>query len=259
MPPRIDLKGQRFGRLEVVRPGRIHKRRTTWVCRCDCGAEKEVVTDSLRTGNTQSCGCLHRENVSGPHLERRLPPGEAAFNALFHSYRSGAAQRELVFSLSQEEFLSLVSCVCYYCGREPSQIKRAGDSTFVYNGIDRLDNALGYVKSNCRSCCVDCNYAKGTRSLTEFEKWIGDLSKKRLNDLGVGVFYLDREADISGVSGTGVVAVGIYGPSGQAVVQWVTPLSSVEVCKDLQTVEAIHGHGGATKVVIGVPPVKEIP
>lgn len=70
-----DLTGQRFGRLVVT--GLKHKIhvgnrfRYYWQCICDCGNECKVRTDCLTSGNTQSCGCLHKEqaikNVSKHH------------------------------------------------------------------------------------------------------------------------------------------------------------------------------------------------
>jgi hypothetical protein len=35
--------------------------RTNWLCQCDCGAEETIRGKSLRSGNTKSCGCLHRD------------------------------------------------------------------------------------------------------------------------------------------------------------------------------------------------------
>ena len=53
-----EIEGQRFGRLiaEAWIPGR-----NRWLCSCDCGAVKEVLTHSLTSGTTRSCGCLRRE------------------------------------------------------------------------------------------------------------------------------------------------------------------------------------------------------
>lgn len=59
----IDLTGQRFGRLVVIeqapRDSRYHG--AMWRCRCDCGCETIVEARNLKTGNTSSCGCYHRE------------------------------------------------------------------------------------------------------------------------------------------------------------------------------------------------------
>jgi hypothetical protein len=63
---RIDLTGQRFGRLVVVMYGDPNSRAVgRWVCRCDCGKLKVVAGDSLRGGRTQSCGCYRRDRLTG--------------------------------------------------------------------------------------------------------------------------------------------------------------------------------------------------
>ena len=57
-----DLTGQRFGRLTVIE--KMEKRyhhSVVWKCRCDCGNVCEVSANGLRSGNTQSCGCLLKE------------------------------------------------------------------------------------------------------------------------------------------------------------------------------------------------------
>ena len=58
----IDLTGQRFGRLVVIREGeRTPQRRIKWLCQCDCGSQVVVDGVSLRRGVSQSCGCLRAE------------------------------------------------------------------------------------------------------------------------------------------------------------------------------------------------------
>ena len=60
-----DLTGQRFGRLVAVCP--TEKRSGTsivWECRCDCGNTTYAAAGSLKSGNTNSCGCLCKESVS---------------------------------------------------------------------------------------------------------------------------------------------------------------------------------------------------
>ena len=65
MSRRIDLLGKRFGRLEVIalvepKVSPNGTRKTCWLCQCDCGERTVVRSQSLRRGETQSCGCLHR-------------------------------------------------------------------------------------------------------------------------------------------------------------------------------------------------------
>ena len=54
---KLDLTGQRFGKLTVVRPAENIGERTAWLCRCDCGGEVVAKTYHLRSGRCTSCGC----------------------------------------------------------------------------------------------------------------------------------------------------------------------------------------------------------
>lgn len=60
---RLDLTGQRFGKLLVLEPAPNIGRYTAWRCRCDCGKELTVRTNSLTSGRTKSCGCLKGERL----------------------------------------------------------------------------------------------------------------------------------------------------------------------------------------------------
>lgn len=62
-------------------------------------------------------------------------------------------------------------------------------------------------------------------------------------------FYLDRLVDESGVSGTGVVAEGCVFTNGRVAMTWLVPHYSVGIYGSLADVEAIHGHGGKTRIV----------
>ena len=73
------------------------------------------------------------------------------------------------------------------------------------------------------------------------------------------LFQVVREADITGVSGTGVVADGVEFPDGTAVVRWreLEPgnpnyergvRATTVVFPNVRAVEALHGHSGATRL-----------
>ena len=62
MPPRINLIGQKFGRLTVIEKAPSRKGKTYWKCLCDCGEYKVVQTRHLKNGKIRSCGCLSNEN-----------------------------------------------------------------------------------------------------------------------------------------------------------------------------------------------------
>ena len=54
---KLDLTGQRFGKLTVIGPAENIGKRTAWLCRCDCGRDTVVRTLHLRNGHVTSCGC----------------------------------------------------------------------------------------------------------------------------------------------------------------------------------------------------------
>ena len=76
----IDLTGQTFGKLTVLGRapniiGGVAKKRSrrAYYCRCECGAEKIIVGDSLKSGHTKSCGCDVARRIS----ESRKTHGES--------------------------------------------------------------------------------------------------------------------------------------------------------------------------------------
>ena len=64
MPKKLELAGQRFGRLLVLYEcGRSKNGSVLWKCRCDCGNECVVRGAQLKNQHTQSCGCLQRDRI----------------------------------------------------------------------------------------------------------------------------------------------------------------------------------------------------
>lgn len=64
MAQKLDLHGERYGRLMVMSPAEIKRGRTAWNCSCDCGNALVVTTNELRCGDTKSCGCLHIQRAT---------------------------------------------------------------------------------------------------------------------------------------------------------------------------------------------------
>jgi hypothetical protein len=182
----IDRTGQRYGKLTVIRraenrptsarrkDGRLYAPMVQWLCICDCGSERTVTANSLRNGNTRSCGCSRLPHLLGWRQRMGLPAGMAARNAVYKHYRVGAKARGLAWELTDEEFNDLTSQRCRYCDCPPSNMHRHGGENghFVYNGIDRVDNTRGYTSDNVVPCCSTCNRAKNAMSYDEFMAWV---------------------------------------------------------------------------------------
>jgi len=64
----IDLTGQRFGRLTVLKRQANNKHNSEmWLCQCDCGNKKVIIGFDLKRGHTKSCGCLKKEGSLPTH------------------------------------------------------------------------------------------------------------------------------------------------------------------------------------------------
>ena len=61
----IDLTGQRFGRLTVLKrvpkPKHLKANTVYWLCKCDCGSDAKIIAGCNLKGTTKSCGCMYRE------------------------------------------------------------------------------------------------------------------------------------------------------------------------------------------------------
>lgn len=61
-------------------------------------------------------------------------------------------------------------------------------------------------------------------------------------------FYMERLVDVSGISGTGIVAVGVEFPSGFCVLEWQTETATIEFSPSIDNIITVHGHNGNTKI-----------
>jgi 5-methylcytosine-specific restriction endonuclease McrA len=167
--------GDKFGKLSVI--GLyclISTHRLYASCGCECGKLVECYWQNLVHGRTKSCGCWRK--TSEPYLasRHRKSFGYAAMVQLYNAYRSNAKRRQNSFSLTLEVFRKLTSSSCAYCGSLPSQINRLSKSAngyYTYNGVDRVDNSIGYEEANVVAACGCCNRAKGTMPRQKFVEW----------------------------------------------------------------------------------------
>lgn len=176
--PHQELIGKKFGRLTPL-SFFLWTKYIKYNCICDCGNSTVVFKQSLTKGTSNSCGCLQKEAAGKPKigLSKLIKPNaESAKNTVFSYYIRNAKKRNHEFSLTKEEFLKLTSSNCEYCKIEPLQEFKPGNrkksESYYYNGVDRVNNKIGYILSNCVSCCFICNRAKGGMTLDEFYSWI---------------------------------------------------------------------------------------
>lgn len=78
-----------------------------------------------------------------------------AYDINIEKYKKRCNAKQLAYTLTKDEFITLVDSNCIYCGKKGKT-------------IDRIDSKLGYTTENTQSCCYHCNMMKYTFSHEEF-------------------------------------------------------------------------------------------
>lgn len=168
-----DILHKKFNKLTVISFSHMKKEKWNeyyYKCLCECGNIKIINRHSLLNNHIKSCGCLKYDN---PNLIR-TKKGDTSCIAIYGSYKHRAKQKKIKFTLSLQEFKKLTKLNCYYCNQKPQTKYKAHNANgyYIYNGLDRLNNKLGYTRKNSVPCCKNCNYAKKSMTIEEFKKWI---------------------------------------------------------------------------------------
>lgn len=175
---RFNYEGKKVHHLTGIKMlDEIKFQSHNWLWMCDCGNTTEAFSRDVCIGTRKSCGCVP-VNRKTTFVEYGL----AAFNALFRRYKREARIRGYAFELEKEDVAYLTKQNCHYCGKPPSTVSKTKNDTgdYIYNGLDRVDNKLGYYIDNVVPCCRECNYSKRDRGYFQFVDWAHKISSKFL-------------------------------------------------------------------------------
>lgn len=145
----IDRTSQKFGRLFVLRFSHTEekngKKRSRWVCKCDCGTEVVVRGEALQCGNTQSCGCLERELA----VARFTTHGRAG-TPLFRVWASMLARCYNPTSCNYKRYGGRGIKVCQrWRDSFADFLADMGERPSDDHSIERKDNGGNYCQENC--------------------------------------------------------------------------------------------------------------
>ena len=168
----IYIPGAQFGKLTIL-SHEIKDGKRFYLCSCQCGNLISKRSHSIKT-NISGCRKCSVTDWNKAGIKSTIKPhGRAAFNKLYLSYKRGAKKKNRPFELTKDEFKAKTSCNCHYCGALPNTSGKRissglNQSDYLYNGIDRKDNEIGYTVDNTIPCCKTCNFMKGSLTYSDF-------------------------------------------------------------------------------------------
>lgn len=173
MPARIELTGQRFGRLLVTslaenNPFRRKGRRggsSAWICACDCGTQLLVRSELLRKGETKSCGCLRNDVVR----KRRFIDGRSR-TRLYGIWGSMVGRCRDEGHTSYKRYGGRGITVCDRWLKFENFLADMGEPLRGLS-LDRIDNNGPYSPENCR--WADVTTQLRNRRTSRFLTWNG--------------------------------------------------------------------------------------
>ena len=156
MPTKIDITGERYGRLTAVKYiGSNKGQGSLWLFRCDCGAYVVKMAGNVRHGNTRSCGCLRRE-LRAARNKAEATHGESKTRL----YGVWHGMKERCTSPTHKDYPRYGAVGRTLCDEWKNSYEAFRDWSLA-NGydpeapygkctLDRIDNSKGYSPENCR-------------------------------------------------------------------------------------------------------------
>ena len=200
----IDLTGQKFDRLTVVKRAESHikpngSKVTQWWCKCDCGNENLVLVSSSNLVNqhTKSCGCLRIEKSieNGKRLKGKYNLKNKKYNTydLSGEYGIGYTSKGEEFYFDLEDY-DLIKNYCWWKNDEGYLVtslnnnKKIRMSRLVMNENNpniRIDhqnhNTMNNRKSNLRRATSSENAMNSELSSANTSGVTGVLFDKKWN------------------------------------------------------------------------------
>jgi hypothetical protein len=159
----VEIEGSYCGKHKIDELKAYEKENNVKYCKINRGCRNILVNGQ---NNCDECNNKYknelnalREQYNTPFLYKVFNKELCEFqnrktdsiNEFWRNITRGANERNMLFTLSYEDYIKITLQPCYYCGFQ---------SEYKVNGIDRINNNKGYIQSNCLSCCKMCNIIK---------------------------------------------------------------------------------------------------
>jgi hypothetical protein len=155
----VDLTGQVFHRLTVIKYLYTKNKKACWLCKCICGKEIIAVTQTLRNGGTKSCGCLKGELASKRLMKHGFNNGKPLQEKFYQAWLSIKAR---CYNKNNIEYVNYGYRNIIVCDRWLKSFENFRDDMYeLYlkhvkefginnTSLDRINPNGNYELENCR-------------------------------------------------------------------------------------------------------------
>lgn len=157
-----NLAGSKFGRWSVISFARLVKHQSLWLCRCDCGAEKELTRGKLMSGRSLSCGCLRRAQNT---KHGRVGRGDSTYQSWANMIQRCRSKTRRGHQFYVDRGISVCQLMRDFLGF----LSEMGDKPTAKHSIDRIDGNGHYSCGFCQEC-KDNGWGKNCRWATTSEQ-----------------------------------------------------------------------------------------
>lgn len=146
---RMDLVGQKFGRLRVIGYSGESRTRSMFSCECDCGEICIVLGNRLKNGHTKSCGCYSRDIQSMVHKIHGLSNGKDQLYSIWRTIKARCSNQN---TWNYNRYGGRGISICDEWKDDPKNFIEWCRKNGYKQGlsIDRKDNDGNYEPDNCK-------------------------------------------------------------------------------------------------------------
>ncbi len=187
----IDLTKTKIGRWLIIKFSGYkyyNKRKVRqWLCRCECGVERNINQQTLLNGNSKSCGCYKKERTSKVKLENLSTKKFGSYTVLERYGKSGSRTKwkcrcscgniNIVFA---ENLKSGNSTSCGNCSKNVK--KKISNKTLYLNrpemGTQKYKDCRRKVYKRDNWKCVCCGFSKNGLNMHHLDGWNWAINKR---------------------------------------------------------------------------------
>lgn len=152
---RMDLSGKKFGRWTVqseriVRP----PNQIMWRCICECGTDKYVSINTLKNGESKSCGCYRDDKASLNSRKHGFTKYKGGRSPQFPEYTTWASMKQRCYDRNNQSYPRYGGRGITVCDRWKNSFENfledMGCKPNPKMTIDRINNGGNYEPGNCK-------------------------------------------------------------------------------------------------------------